>query len=172
LIRGGSEKREETDMKDGKIDVSSGGARRLFRQAVLVACAILVTGVVAGCARHRHEGAKTPEEFRARFDKVTQRAFKKIDATAEQRAKIQPISDDLAAALYGFREENRAIGTRFIKAFEADKVDPAEFAKIREDAIALADRASKKLNEAIVNASGVLTPEQRRKLVERWKKCM
>ncbi len=159
-------------MDHGKMDVSSGGGRRLFRQAVLVACAILVAGVVAGCARHRHEGAKTPEEYRQRFDKVTQRAFKAIDATDEQKARIQPISDDLAVALYGFREESRAIGARFIKAFEADKVDPAEFAKIREDGLALADRASAKLNEAVVKAGEVLTPEQRRKLVQRWKKCM
>jgi len=158
---------DRTNVRSG-----SGGARRLLRNAALLACAILAAAELAGCGRHRHEGAKTPEEFRARFDKVTQRAFKKIDATPEQRARIQPISDDLGATLYGFREENRALGTRFIKAFEAEKVDPAEFAKIREDALALADRASAKLNEAIVNASEVLTPEQRRKLVQRWKECM
>jgi len=159
-------------MNDRKIDASCGGARRLFRQAVLVACAILVTGVVAGCARHRHEGAKTPEEFRERFDKLTQRALKKIDATEDQKARIKPIADDLAAALYGFREEHRAIRSRFIKAFEAEKVDPAEVAKIREDALALADRASKKMTEAMVKASEVLSPGQRRKLAEHWKKCM
>ena len=159
-------------MNDGKIDASNGGPRRLFRQAVLVACAILATGIVAGCARHRHEGAKTPEEFRERFDKLTQRALKKIDATEDQKARIKPIADDLAAALYGFREEHRAIRIRFIKAFEAEKVDPAEIAKIREDALALADRASRKISDAIVKASDVLTPEQRRKLAERWKKCM
>lgn len=160
-------------MNDGTIFASGRGASpRLFRQIALVACAILVSGVVAGCARHRHEGAKTPEEFRERFDKVTQRALNKVDATEDQKARIKPIADDLAAALYGFREEHRAIRSRFIKAFEADKVDPAEFAKIREDGLALADRASRKLNEAIVKTAEVLTPEQRRKLLERWKKCM
>ncbi len=159
-------------MNDGTIDASKGGAQRLFRQAVLVGCAILAAGVVAGCGRHRHEGAKTPEEFRAKFEKVTQRALKKADATEDQKARIKPIADDLATALYGFREEHRAIRSRFIKAFEAEKVDPAEVGKIREDAVALADRASRKITEAIVKASDVLTPEQRRKLTERWKKCM
>ena len=157
---------------DCRTIVGSGGAGRIVRQAALVACAILVAGIAAGCARHRHEGAGTPEEFRARIEKVTERALKKVDATDDQKARIKPIADDLAAALYGFREEHRAIRSRFIKAFEADKVDPGEVAKIREDALALADRASKKMTEAMVKASEVLSPGQRRKLAEHWKKCM
>ncbi len=157
---------------DGRMIVGSGGGRRLVRRAALVACVILAAGIVAGCARHRHEGAKTPEEFRARFAKITERALKKVDATEDQKAKIRPIADDLAGALYGFREEHRAIRSRFLKAFEADTVDPAEVAKIREDALALADRASKTVTEALVKASAVLTPAQRRKLAERWRKCM
>jgi Spy/CpxP family protein refolding chaperone len=44
--------------------------------------------------------------------------------------------------------------------------------KIRTDALALADRATAKMTEALVKASGILSPEQRRKLTERWKKCM
>ncbi len=148
------------------------GARRLVRKTALAACVILAAGLVAGCARHHRGGAMTQEEFRTRFEKATQRVLKKADATEEQKAKIKPIADDLAAALYGFREEHRAIRGRFIKAFEADRVDPGEVARIREDAIALADRASKKVAEAIVKASEALTPEQRRKLAEHWKKCM
>ncbi len=152
--------------------VGPGSARRLVRQAALVACAVLATGIVTGCARHHHGGAMSFERFRAKFDKVTQRALKTADATEDQKARIRPIADDLAVALYGFREERRAIGARFIKAFEADTVDPAEVAKIREDALALADRASKKMTEALVKASAVLAPEQRRKLAERWRRCM
>ncbi len=157
-------------MKGETMTACAGASRR--RLAALVACAVLAAGIAAGCARHRHGGAATPEEFRARFDKVTERALRKVDATEEQKAKIRPIADDLANALYGFREEHRAIRARFVKAFEADKVDPAEIAKIREDALALADRASKKVTESMVKASEVLSPEQRRKLAERWKKCM
>lgn len=150
-----------------------GRASRLLRtQAVLIACAILAFGMAAGCARYQPHRAKTPEEFRERFDKVTQRTLKKIDATEDQKARIKPIADDLAMALSGFREEHRAIRGRFVKAFEAEKVDPEEVARIRSDALALADRASRKFTESIVKASEVLTPVQRRKLAERWKKCM
>jgi Spy/CpxP family protein refolding chaperone len=148
------------------------GARRLFRQAALIACAILAVGTVAGCARYHPHRAKTPEEFRERFDKATQRALKKIDATEDQKARIKPISDDLAMALSGFREEHRALRARFVKAFEAEKVDSEEVARIRADLLALADKASRKFTESIVKASEVLTPEQRRKLAEKWKKCM
>ncbi len=151
--------------------VQSGAARRFFRNAAILACAVLAAAVVSGCARHRHEGARTPEEFRARFDKMTQRALAKVDATEDQKARIKPIADELATALYGFREEHRAIRDRFVKAFEAEKVDPEEVAKIREDALALADHASRKVTDAIVKASAVLSPEQRRKLAERWNKC-
>jgi Spy/CpxP family protein refolding chaperone len=148
------------------------GARLLLRQAVLIVCAIVAFGAVAGCARYHPHRAKTPEEFRERFDKATQRALKKIDATEDQKARIKPIADDLAMALSGFREEHRAIRGRFVKAFEAEKVDSGEVARIRTDLLALADKASRKFTESIVKASEILTPEQRRKLAEKWKKCM
>jgi hypothetical protein len=51
-------------------------------------------------------------------------------------------------------------------------VDPGEVARIRADALALADRATGKMAEAIVKVSDILTPGQRRKLAERWNKCM
>jgi Spy/CpxP family protein refolding chaperone len=159
-------------MNDGKFFDSFRGALRIRRQALLIACVILAFGTVAGCARYHPHRAKTPEEFRERFDKATQRALKKIDATEDQKARIKPIADDLGMALSGFREEHKAIRSRFVKAFEADKVDSEEVARIRADALALAERASRKLTESIVKASEVLTPEQRRKLTERWKKCM
>jgi Spy/CpxP family protein refolding chaperone len=150
----------------------NGGVHRTIRNVLLIVCAILVSGVVAGCGRGRHERAKTPEEFRQKFDKATQRALDKMDATEEQKAKLKPIADDLATALYGFREEHKAILKRFSKVFEAAKVDPGEIEGIRADALALADRASRKMTETIVKTSDILTPEQRRKISERWKKCM
>ena len=159
-------------MNDGKGFDSFRGARHIRRQALLIACVILASGVAAGCARHHPHGAKTPEEFRERFDKSTQRALKKMDATEDQKARIKPIADDLGMALSGFREEHKAIRSRFVKALEAEKVDPAEVARIRADALALADRATGKMAEAIVKASDILTPGQRRKLAERWKKCI
>ncbi|MBI5420330.1 MAG: periplasmic heavy metal sensor [Deltaproteobacteria bacterium] len=159
-------------MNDRRGFDSGSGARRFCRQAVLITCAILASGFIAGCGRYHHHGAKTPEEFRERFDRATQRALEKMDATEDQKSRIKPIADDLAAALSGFREERNAIRSRFIEAFEAEKVDPEAVAKIRADALALADRASRTMTEAIIKASDVLTPEQRRKLAERWKKCM
>lgn len=152
--------------------ILSSGARRLVLPALLIACAVLVSGVATGCARHHYRAAKTPEEFRERFAKTTERALKKMDATEDQKARIKPIADDLGTALAGFREEHKAIKARFVKEFEAEKVDPGEISKIRADALALADRASRKFTDSIVRASEILTPEQRRKLAERWKKCM
>jgi len=159
-------------MNDRRYFDSDRGARLFCRQALLIACAILASGLIAGCGRYHHRAAKTPEEFRERFDKATQRALKKMDATEDQKARIKPIADDLATAMSGFREEHKAITGRFIKAFEAEKMDPEEVAKIRADALALADRATRKITEAIVKASDILSPEQRRKLAERWKKCL
>jgi Spy/CpxP family protein refolding chaperone len=158
-------------MNDGKGFDPFFGARRIRRQALLFACVILASGVAAGCARHHPHGAKTPEEFRERFDKATQRALKKMDATEDQKARIKPIADDLGMALSGFREEHKDIRSRFVKALEAEKVDPGEVERIRADTLALADRATGKMTEAIVKVSDILTPEQRRKLADRWNKC-
>jgi periplasmic protein CpxP/Spy len=161
---------KEIGMSDRKVFDPGGGAGRFWRRAVLVTCAILASGAVAGCGRQHHYGAKSPEEFRERVDRATGRALERMDATEEQKARIRPIADDLAAAMYGFREEHKALRDRFVEAFEAEQVDSEEVAKIRADALALADRATRELAEAIVEASRVLTPEQRRTLAERWKK--
>jgi hypothetical protein len=80
------------------------------------------------------------------------RALKKLDATEDQKARIKPIADDLGMALSGFREEHKVLRSRFVKSLEAEKVDPAEVARIRADALALADRATGKIAEAIVKA--------------------
>jgi periplasmic protein CpxP/Spy len=157
-------------MNDRKVFDPGGGSGRFWRRAVLVTCAILASGAVAGCGRQHHYRAKTPEEFRERFDRATERALERMDATEEQKARIRPIADDLAAAMSRFREEHKALKDRFVKAFEAEKVDPEEVARIRADALALADRATREMAEAIVEASDVLTPEQRRTLAEQWKK--
>ncbi len=149
----------------------SGRGARAARNAILLACAVLAAGLAAGCARYRHHEAKTRDEFRERFDKATAWALKSMDATDEQKARMKPITDDLANALWDFRTEHQAIRDRFIKAFEADKVDPAELAKIREDGLALAGRASAKFMDSLARASEILTPAQRRKLAEHWKKC-
>jgi Spy/CpxP family protein refolding chaperone len=159
------------DNKGFESGAAAGPRSVLFRTALLAACALFLAGSLAGCGRH-HRAAKTQEEFQARFEKVTNRALKKADATDEQKAAIKPIANDLAASMWAFREEHRAIRERFVKAFEADKVDAGEVAKIRSDALALADRASAKMTEALVKASGILSPGQRRKLTERWRKCM
>lgn len=159
-------------MSDGKFIDSLRAGHGFRRQALLIACAILASGVAAGCARHHPHDAKTPEEFREGFNKATQRVLKKVDATEDQKARIKPIADDLAMALSGFREEHKAIRSRFVKALEAEKVDPAEVEKIRVDGLALADKATAKMAEAIVKASDILSPAQRRKLTDRWKKCM
>ena len=146
------------------------GHARALRGIALVAAAVFAAAVAAGCGRH-HREAKTQEEFRQKFDRMTEKTLKKVDATDDQKAKIRPIADDLAKSLWGFREEHRAIRERFLKAFEAPTVDGAEVARIRTDAMALADRTSAAVTGAIVKASAILSPEQRGKLASRWRKC-
>jgi len=52
----------------------------------------------------------------------------------------------------------------------ADTVDPAAIEALRVEQLGKMDAASKRVTQAMTEAAAVLTPEQRRQLIDRWQK--
>ncbi|MBI5419857.1 MAG: periplasmic heavy metal sensor [Deltaproteobacteria bacterium] len=165
------------DIDDWSAERPIGRRRRLFRGVAVFASMLLVSGFLAGCARHakdhharyRHHRELSQDEIRERLGRGATRALDKVNATGEQRARIDAILDGLAPDLAKLQGERRAIRDRFVKALEADKVDPGEVAQVRAAANDLVDRVSARIMDAVVKGSEVLTPEQRRELVAKWR---
>jgi periplasmic protein CpxP/Spy len=90
-----------------------------------------------------------------------------IDATADQEEKLRAIVRDLVKDLVPLRSARVEAAERARGLLIQPTIDKAEIEKFRVEQIAKADAVSKRLAKAIGDAAELLTPEQRRKLVDR-----
>jgi len=92
-----------------------------------------------------------------------------LNATDEQRSKIRQIFSAAADDLRAQRESRRALHERSLEILTAPKVDAAAAEAVRQQMLAQHDQASKRMLQAMIDASQVLSAEQRAKLAERIK---
>ena len=92
-----------------------------------------------------------------------------INATDAQRTQIRQIFQAAANDMKAQREQRRALHERGLQIFSAPTVDAAAAESVRQQMVQLHDQASKRRLQAMLDASQVLTPEQRVKLAERMK---
>ncbi len=92
-----------------------------------------------------------------------------LNATDAQRSQIKQIAQAAAADMKAQREAGRALRERAMQIFAAPNVDAAAAESVRAQMQQQHDQASKRMLQAMLDASKVLTPEQRAKLAERMK---
>jgi Spy/CpxP family protein refolding chaperone len=92
-----------------------------------------------------------------------------VNATEAQRTQIRQIAASARADLQAQRETRRSLRDRAMSAFVAPNVDAREVEAIRQQMLAQHDARSRRLTQAMLDASQVLTPEQRVQLAERMK---
>jgi Spy/CpxP family protein refolding chaperone len=90
-----------------------------------------------------------------------------LSATDAQRAQIKQIALAAAADLKAQREAGRGLHVKGMAIFAAANVDAAAAESLRQQMLAQHDQSSKRLLQAMLDISKVLTPEQRAKLGER-----
>ena len=104
-----------------------------------------------------------------RLGRMMDRMLDGLNATDAQRAEIRQISQAAAADLQSQRQAARDLRQRSLEIFTALNVDAAAAEALRQQTMALHDQASKRMLQAMVDISRVLTPEQRAKIAERMK---
>lgn len=92
-----------------------------------------------------------------------------LNATDAQRSQIKQIMQAAAADMKAQREAGRALHERALQIFTAPTVDAAAAESVRQQMQQQHDQASRRMLQAMLDASKVLTPEQRAKLGERMK---
>lgn len=154
--------------------------RRFFRRAAI---ATLIAGVAGGIGAkafahggpgdwHRGGGFMggpiDPAQMEERVDRMLKHMYIDIDATEEQKQKIDPIVKSAAKDLLPLRQQMRAARKQAMDLFTKETIDRAAIEKLREEQIKLAAQASKRFTQALTDVAEVLTPDQRKQLAERF----
>jgi periplasmic protein CpxP/Spy len=101
-----------------------------------------------------------------RIDRATKHMAIELDATAEQQAKIASIAKAAVADLRPMREQAQAARARAVALLTAPSIDRSAVERLRTEQVALADTASKRIAQALADASDVLSPGQRRRVAD------
>ncbi len=148
--------------------------RRFFQRAAIAGAFVGLGGLGLGAFARgrggpggRDGGPLDPAELDQRLERMLKHLYVEIDATEAQKEKLGPIVKSAAKDLMPMRKEMREARLKAMDLFTRDQVDRAAFEKLRAEQMALADRASKRLTEALADAAEVLTPLQRKLLSER-----
>jgi len=96
------------------------------------------------------------------------RALSKVDATPEQRDKINAIAKAAVNDVMAMRKDPSGRREKFLTIMKAETVDRSALEALRAERIDMADAASKRILQAVADAADVLKPEQRRQLAGRW----
>jgi Spy/CpxP family protein refolding chaperone len=140
--------------------------------AALVALAVAITPapVVAGVFG-RHGGGHGFFARHHRFDPDrlahgVEWALRDVDASEEQVAQVTAILEQAFADLRGVHEGAHERMGALSLALTGESVDRAALEQLRDEHVGMADVASTRLVAALADAADVLSPDQRRALVE------
>lgn len=116
---------------------------------------------------HGHRGTDGPGMMMG--GRGVDRMLDGLNATEAQRTQIRQIYKAAADDMKAQREQRRALHERGLQIFSAPNIDAAAAESLRQQMLQLHDQASKRRMQAMLDASQVLTPEQRAKMADRMK---
>lgn len=101
--------------------------------------------------------------------RMLERMLDGVNATPEQRTRIQEIMRNALADQQQQRQARRALRDQALTLFTQPTVDARAAEALRQQMLQQHDQASRRWMQAMLDASAVLTPEQRATLAERMK---
>jgi protein CpxP len=134
-----------------------------------VTLATLLGGVAAAVGfkafgHGRRHGPLDPAQLDQRLERMLKHLYVEIDATDEQKQKLEPIVKQAAKDLLPMRENLHAGRRQAIELLTQERIDPVAIEALRAKQLRLADDASRRLTRAVADAAEVLTPAQRKEL--------
>jgi protein CpxP len=110
---------------------------------------------------HRHAGIM--HDF---IEFKIDRALRKVGASETQRGQVEAILERTFAELRPKQSARRVFHDRIASVITADRIDRDALEALRVEHLEHADEVSRRLVDAIADIAEILTPEQRRALVE------
>jgi periplasmic protein CpxP/Spy len=153
---------------------ASSNARRSLRWLIVgVVVALASTIALSAWAQNgpggHHGGMEGPGMMFGGHGRGLDRMLDSINATDAQRAQVKQIAQQAAADLKAQHETTRALREKAAQIFTAPTVDAAAAESVRQQLVAQHDASSRRMLQAMLDISRVLTPEQRAKIGEQMK---
>lgn len=95
-----------------------------------------------------------------------ERMLDAVNATPDQRSQVKQIMETARNDLKAQRDAGRAVHDQMRQLFAQPTVDARVAETLRQQAMAQHDQSSRRMMQAMLEVSRVLTPEQRAKLAE------
>jgi Spy/CpxP family protein refolding chaperone len=111
-------------------------------------------------------GPLTPAQIDDRIDRITKHIAIELDATPDQQTKIAAIAKAAVHDVLPLREKVHAARGQALALLTAPTIDRSAIERLRAEQIELAETASKRIAQAVADASEVLNPDQRRKIAD------
>ncbi|WP_395141624.1 Spy/CpxP family protein refolding chaperone [Schlegelella aquatica] len=149
--------------------------RRTLSLAAAVAvslAALTASPAWAHGPRHGDPGMGAQGMFMAgpeRVQRMVDHWLRDLNATPEQRQQIVQIAESAAKDLGALRDSRKALREEGLRLFTQPTVDANAVESLRQRQLALHDQTSRRMSQAMLEVSRVLTPEQRQTLAERMK---
>jgi Spy/CpxP family protein refolding chaperone len=134
----------------------------------------IAAALVAAAASSLSLGAMAAPGWQGRHDggssmlggRGIERMLDGVDASAEQRTQINGILQAARTDLKAQHQGGRALHEQLQKLLTAPNVDDRAVEAVRQQMLAQHDQRSRRMMQALVDASRVLTPAQRQKIAE------
>src|SRR5438105_2943737 len=110
-------------------------------------------------------GEFSSESASKHVKKMVNWALEDVDATAEQRTRVNDIFQEALKDLLPAHQQVHDAHEQLAQLLSQSVIDRAAVEQLRASQVAVLDTASKRLTQAFEDAGEVLTPEQRQKLI-------
>ena len=97
---------------------------------------------------------------------LSEHMLDRVQASPEQKARIREIMIAARKDLQARRDDGKALREQSMKLLTQPDIDPKAIEDLRAQAMARHDAASKRMTQAMVEASQVLTPAQRQQIAQ------
>ena len=134
--------------------------------AVLASFAVASWAQPMGHGMHHHGGGMMMGGSPERMGRMIDRMLDGLNATDAQRSQIKTIVQAAATDLKSQRDAHRALRQQGMQIFTAPNVDANAAETLRQQMLAQHDQVSRRMTQAMVDISRVLTPEQKAKIAE------
>jgi len=133
-----------------------------------VAAVVVIGAGVAAFAAGDGPGQWRGKLMRGFMEYRIDQALTDAGADASQKDKIKTLFKTTMDQVHPSRDERKAMHEEVVKILEAPTIDRNAIETLRAKHVAEMDAKSKVIAKAVGDAAEVLTPEQRKKLVDEW----